>query len=446
MSKILLLSYYFPPIGGAGAQRPVKFARYLHASGHEVVVLTGSGRTGAFWTPADPTLELDVPRSVEVVRVPGPEPQKDGGGSRLGRMIRVDGAWVRWWQEGIEAQAPGLEGVDVVYTIMSPFTSAAASDRLARKLGVDWIADLGDPWALDEMAVYPTALHRRLEQRRMRRLLGTASAIVMSTPEAARQVEKAFPELRARPIVAIPNGYDGADFEAADGVERDPTKFRIVHTGYLHTSAGLQQRQRSALRRLIGGGAPGVDILTRSHVFLLEAVDRLLARDPSLRGRLEVHLAGVLSGPDREVAARSPVTVLHGYVSHLESIRLMRSADLLFLPMQNLAEGRRSSTVPGKTYEYLASGRPILGAIPPGDARDVLEESGRARICRPDDVEGIARAIVDAMESSDEPTAEDRLALRFAYSTLTQKAEGVVADVLHRTRHAPGVPGMVPAP
>ncbi|HEY8647521.1 MAG TPA: hypothetical protein VIL77_16745, partial [Gaiellaceae bacterium] len=74
------------------------------------------------------------------------------------------------------------------------------------------------------------------------------------------------------------------------------------------------------------------------------------------------------------------------------------SADLLFLPMQNLPPGRRSSTVPGKTYEYLASGRPILAAVPDGDARDILIRAGH-RTCKPDDVASIAAAIAVTLES-----------------------------------------------
>src|SRR5207302_5191387 len=124
-------------------------------------------------------------------------------------------------------------------------------------------------------------------------------------------------------------------------------------------------------------------------VYLREAVDRLLERDPGLRGRLEVHFAGVLSETDRRLAARSPVSVLHGYLSHADSIALMRSADLLFLPMQNLPPGRRSSTVPGKTYEYLAAGRPILAAVPSGDAHDILKTVGHT-VCAPDDVAAMA--------------------------------------------------------
>jgi hypothetical protein len=75
----------------------------------------------------------------------------------------------------------------------------------------------------------------------------------------------------------------------------------------------------------------------------------------------------------------------------------MRSADLLFLPMHDIAPGRRATIVPGKTYEYLASGRPILAAVPAGDARDMLAGSPQARMCRPGDsaaIEAIIRAEV----------------------------------------------------
>ena len=119
----------------------------------------------------------------------------------------------------------------------------------------------------------------------------------------------------------------------------------------------------------------------------------MLASDPDAKDVLELHLAGVLTDADREVAARCPVAKLHGYVTHAESIELMRTADLLFLPMQDLPEGVRATIVPGKTYEYLASGTPILGAVPEGDARDILAAAGNARLCRPADVAAIANAL-----------------------------------------------------
>ena len=238
-------------------------------------------------------------------------------------------------------------------------------------------------------------------------------------------------------MIAIPNGYDPADFAGISVARRTGEKFRVVHTGYLHTSAGLRQRDQSRFRRALGGGSPGVDILPRSHFYLVEAIKTMLLRDPTLRDRLELHFAGVLSDTDRHVAEQVPVTILHGYLPHAESIALMQSADLLFLPMQRLPKGRRSTTVPGKTYEYLASGRPMLGAVPPGDARDILERSGRAILCEPGDVEGLVAALTKALSEAGDSHTADASAEAFSYSALAGQV-GSLIDALVRPVKAGG--------
>ena len=432
MTRVLVLAYYFPPIGGAGAQRPAKLVRYLPSYGIEPIVVTGPGPSEGRWTPADESLSAEVAATTVVHRVPGPEPPGAGGWRGRGeRWLEIRPRWSSWWVDGVVELGREMTDIDIVYAWMSPYESAVAAMRLSQALGRPWVADLGDPWALDEMTVFPSAVHRRLELRRMRRLLASAAAIVMSTPEAVRRVRETFPELAGKSIVSIPNGFDAADFEESVD-ERSDGIFRIVHTGYLHTELGRRQRQMASVRQLLGGATRGVDILTRSHVYLLEAVDRLVARDPELQDRIEVHLAGVLSRADQEIAARSKVVRLHGYLPHADSLRLIRSADLLFLPMQNLPAGMRSSTVPGKTYEYLASGRPILAAVPEGDARDILTAAGRAHVCRPDDVEGLIQAVEATMKDPSAASAPQNTAIapNFEYRRLAS-ALGTVFQNIH---------------
>lgn len=429
MARVLVLAYYFPPIGGAGAQRPAKFVRFLPSHGHQPVVITGPGESVGRWTPPDETLGISIDEVAEVVRINGPEPGGHAGlGGRLKRWLGFSSPWGRWWIDGVVRDGSAVEEVDLIYAWMSPYESAAAAARLSRKLGKPWIADLGDPWALDEMMVYPTGLHRRRECRRMRRLLGTAAAVIVSTSEAARQIKEAFPELRSKPVIPIPNGFDADDFEGAPPT-RDDEVFRIVHTGYLHTELGQQQRRMARLHRLLAGGSQGVDILTRSHVYLLAAIQQLLQRRPDLRGKLEVHFAGIFSDADREVARRFDFVHLYGYLPHGQSIDLLRSGDLLFLPMQNLAPGRRSSTVPGKTYEYIASGRPVLAAVPPGDARDILERYGNVAACAPDDVRQISRIVERHVDEPRPATPggapSDEALQRFEYRALTTRVAGV---------------------
>lgn len=443
--RLLLLAYYYPPIGGAGVQRGVKFLRYLPELGYDATVLTGPGSTRGRLAPADETLLADVPRHTGVVRVEGPEPPRASAWTeRAERWLRLRSPWARWWIEGARrAGAAPARGADVLLATMSPWETGEAAAALARDAGVPWVADLRDPWALDEVLVYPTGLHRRWDLARMRAVLRSAAAIVMNTPEALERLGRAFPELAGR-ATAIPNGYDAADFEGPTPIRRD-SAFRIVHTGYLHTELGRRHRRGGALRRALGG-SEGADLYTRSHVYLLEALERLRRERPD--DEIEVHLAGVTSDTDRAIAERYPFVKLHGYLAHADSIALIRSADALFLPYHDLPAGTRATTVPGKTYEYLASGRPILAAVPDGDVRDILAAAGHAVLCRPADVEGLTDGLarlLDARRAGEAwPVPESGTVRQFERRTLTAELARVLDSVAGAPRHGPAA-AAVPA-
>ena len=422
---MLCLAYHFPPVGGAGVQRTLKFVRYLPRFDYEPIVLTGPGNPVGRWTPTDETLVDELPDEATVVRVEQPEPPPaTAGRARIERWLQLESPFARWWQTGIVAGGARIRDVDLVYASMSPFETGPAAAEVAATLDVPLVADFRDPWALDEMTVYPTALHRRRELGRMRGVLTAAGAVVMNTPEAVRAVVDAFPELRVKRVVSIPNGYDEDDFGRPPPTRSDGA-FRIVHAGYLHTQLGHETRARSGLRRRLGGAEP-VDIMTRSHVVLLEALERLIAADPSLADLIELHFAGVLSESDRRALDHRRFRAqCHGYLPHRAVLELIRSADLLFLPMHDLPRGCRARVVPGKTYEYLAAGRPILAALPDGDARDLLESIPTARVCRPDDVDGLAAAtMLEVHRFSSEgraPTVVASPALAFERQALTAK-------------------------
>jgi glycosyltransferase involved in cell wall biosynthesis len=386
VKRVALLAYYFPPLGGAGVQRAVMLAGRLPELGWEPVVVTGPAEREDRWSPRDAALGRGLEK-LEVVRVGGPEPPRAAG--RAQRWLHRRSDWGRWWVEGAAAVLETLD-VDAVLATLSPFEGASAAARAAASLGKPWVADLRDPWALDEMFVYPSRLHRKAELRAMQRGLESASAIVMNTPEARRAMRETFPALADRLSPAVPNGFDPGDFAAPPTVRTDAA-FRIVHTGYLHTElarGGL----RDTVRTLLGGELHGVEIGARSHVYLLQAIDRLRAEEPALGERIELHLAGVMSSADVTSSERPYVKRL-GYLSHADTVGLMRSADALFLPMHDLPTGTRARIVPGKTYEYLGARRPILAAVPDGDARDLLRRAGNAALCRPRDVDGLVAAV-----------------------------------------------------
>ena len=374
MRSVLILSYYFPPVGGAGAQRPAAFVRYLPRSGYQPIVVTGPGPAHSRWTPQDESLLAKLPdgtagatsaRSGPVRH--GLRPRASGSISRasdgLGSVVdrRSDhvrrGSWKR--------DRPRV-CLDV------PVQLGGRGKPNRGKLRLPWIADLGDPWALDEMMVYPTRAHRRLAIRQMRDGLQSAAAIVMSTQEAVFRVREAFPEFDDKHDRRDSEWVRLGRFRRRRAGPVTQTSSGIVHTRVFPYGAwGCA----SEMLRPCGGSSvetvPGVDFLTRSHYFLLEAVDRLPAggslagaapRDPSRRcafgGRPR---AGC--GVTRHAVARIRLATRRHWSCSAQPISSS-------LPMQDLRAGVRATIVPGKTYEYLATGRPILAAVPDGDARD----------------------------------------------------------------------------
>jgi glycosyltransferase involved in cell wall biosynthesis len=440
--RILLLAYFFPPIGGAGAQRNTKLAHRLPALGYDLTVVTGPETDGHRWAPLDHELEEEVHERVRVHRLPGPEPMWTSPRSRRKeRWLRLTSPWQQWWNEHSVPLALEVgRDADLVYCSLAPFGVAGSAIRIARTLGKPLVFDLEDPWALDEMMAYETGLHRRLELQTMRRTLGAADGIVMNTPESERRLRDAFSELNSIPTTSIVNGYDASDFSEPRPARTNDGILRIVHTGSLHTGAA---ERRSRVRRLLGGSIEGLHVRSRSLLYLLRSLDDLVAERPELTTRIEVHLAGTLTVADRAAFADSPFVREHGFLPHRATVELIQSADLLFLPMHDVPTGHRIAIVPCKTYEYLGSGRPILAAVPDGDARDFLAASGTARLARPTDVAGMKAAVLDALSRIDSdaiaPSANPSLLRRLERESLTADLIKFIEPLLERQTPAEAV-------
>jgi glycosyltransferase involved in cell wall biosynthesis len=319
--------------------------------------------------------------------------------SRLGKVVCAPTPFDRWWSRGALDAARAARDVSLVFATMPPYSSAAPAAAIARRLGVPWVADLRDPWALYEYVAYPTGLQWWLDRQIMRRRLASAAAVVLPTPGMASRVRGTFPELRERTI-EIRNGFDPNEFVGAVDARRDDF-FHLVHAGnfYYHPHP-----PRRGVRRLLGGIDDRVDLKPFSPMFLLEALDRLLVQQPEVAARIRVHLAGVSTPVEEamvEGARCRDLVEMHGFVSHTQAVRLMATADALFLPMHALPAGARSTIFPGKAYEYLASGRPILAAVPAGDVRDVLERAEWTVVCDPDDTDAIMRGLLELVEHRD---------------------------------------------
>jgi glycosyltransferase involved in cell wall biosynthesis len=320
---------------------------------------------------------------------------------------------------------------------MSPFESADVAAHLSRQFSIPWIADLRDPWALREVEIYPSFLHRLIELRKMHSRLSTASAIIMNTPEARESLKRNFPDLTKKLITVITNGFDPGDF--LDLVPSGNNgKFRLVYTGTFYTDAGLAQLRKKGLYRILGGVYNESNLLTRSPFFFLRALKAWIRQEPRIRNNIEVIFAGVPTDKDYSLIRESGLSdIIHftGYIPHNETIRLIMSANNLFICMHDVGKNKRSTTVGGKDYEYMASGRPILAAVPEGDAKDFLRQCGTAFICAPDDCQEMARILArvyKAWERGDSIVSPNKEFLnQFERRNLTKSLAAVFDRVLN---------------
>ena len=309
--RIIFVSYFFPPMGGAAAQRPIQLVRHLRDDGHEPILITGPGNTGGRWTPSDPSLATSVPEEIDIRRVPGPEPRDvSRWRSRSERWLGRRSEWARWWIDGVVDVAARVEGnVALVYTVISPYETTEACARIAAARGAPWVADLGDPWALDDMAVYPTGLHRRLELRRdaargLESATGDRHEHAGGWSGGVRESARAPPEgMSGRPQRV----RRGADF-GEDAPKREPDEASsgsctpVICT---RSSGGSQEGAAVRPMPLLGGGVPPASRSSHGRTSSCSRrSDRSRREQAGAYGRrIEVHLAGVTTQTDE---GRSP--------------------------------------------------------------------------------------------------------------------------------------------
>ena len=400
MKKILFIAYFFPPIGGGGVQRSISFSRHLPSEGYLPVIVAGPGQPDR-WAraPYDASLLDKIPSYLKIYRISTPPPTNENHTmNRLCRWLYLPKPFPKWWIRSaiaIGEKAIVDEDISLIYATMNPFESADIASYLSIKYNIPWVADLRDPWALDEMTVYPTFIHRKLELLKMKNLLPSASLIIMNTPESTKLLKKTFPLFNNKKVITITNGFDEINFSDAVDNTGD-CSFKIVHSGALHLELGLKHNNKKWWYKALKGSRSQVDILTRSHTVLFDALQKWFDRCSDAKKDIKVIFIGKLTEADNLLIKKSSIyenVILKGYLPHTENIKILRTADLLFLPMHNLPPEERSSIIPGKTYEYMASGRPILAAVPNGDARDFLSKCGTSFICYPDDIEGMIKII-----------------------------------------------------
>ena len=366
--KVLVITYYWPPAGGSGVQRWLKFVKYLPEFGVTPVVFTVKDPE---YPVSDMSLSADVAEELEVLRGKIWEPNRLF--SRFGRKSKPSGAgfldakpslsarflrYVRanyfipdsrkfWIKPSVQLLTDYLKKnhIDAVVTTGPPHSVHLIGMELKRKLGVKWIADFRDPWtSIDYFHSLPLTQsslekHKNLEKK----VLQEADRIIV----VGDQMKEEF-DAKSDQVTVIPNGYDS--YKEDNGVELDP-EFSLTYAGLMNAD--------------------------RNPESLWKALGRLASKNPDFKKDIKIRIVGSCS---QEVTASIDANGLAGnledlgYQDHQRVARYQRSAQVLLLALNDVPFSK--GIVTGKIFEYLQARRPVLAIGPTdGDLAAILAKT-----------------------------------------------------------------------
>ena len=440
MRKALLISYRFPPQGGGGVQRTLKFTKYLRDFGWEPVVQTARN---PYWPLRDDSLLEEVPPGVRVYRTPsfeferleerlarlagqagkGPRDPANGGGgrprmrgrSRGGLLSAIRGAVHRRllvpdeqiaWLPGALAHSLKIarrEGIRLVYTTSPPNSVQILGGLVARLLRRPWVADFRDPWtdgARCQQAYVNNGMRERLERAAERWIVRRADRVLVSADTLRTRFLAKYPFLNREKVVVLTNGFDPSDFDAFEDASRE------LEPGRFHVSAAGNIEARFNARPL------------------LRALAAAMTAEPGLAEDLHVNLIGVkknkYDADIRELGLSGRVRYI-GWVPHNQGLRYLGQSDVLLMcRLPHVDGGGEKLSV--KFLEYLYLRKPILCLSMPGLTADLLAESGLGTVVHPDDVEGIKAALLRLYARRGEPMRANASVIgRFDRRNLTSR-------------------------
>jgi glycosyltransferase involved in cell wall biosynthesis len=436
MKKVLIISYYFPPSGGAGVQRALKAVKYLPQYGWQPVVLTVN--EDADFPARDPSLLAEIPEGVSVHRTGIFEPYslyRKWTGKRKSDAIDIvtnaaaEGGsfserisqWVRatffipdarrFWKRPALAEAEKIlraGPVDLILSSAPPYTCHLIGMALHERHGIPWVADFRDSWVGWLSTPSRWWLPDRIDRRLERKVLSLADGLVSVSNGVRNDLVSRNPGIPGDKWRLIPNGFDGLDFE---GIEEQPRTDRFVLT-YAGSLYGK-----------------------RNPAAFLEAMESLLDKNPEYRGKLLFRFVGRLDLRYLEAFRRLGNAFEHvPYVPHRTSLGFLLNASALLLIIDEAAAA--SSIVTGKIYEYLGAGKPILALAPEGDAADLIRGLGAGKVVSPGDASGAEAVLREWMESwlaaKPIPCASGDAVRRFERRALTGEMAAFFEDIIKK--------------
>lgn len=427
MKKVLIITYYWPPAGGPGVQRWLKFSKYLPENGIQPFVLTVDPQF-ATYPIIDESLEKEVGNGVVVHKtktrelfsaykkatnrnqVPysgfASEDAKPGLKEKAARFVRGNMFFPdprKGWKKFAVDKAKELiqeENISVIITTGPPHSTHLIALELKKQFDIKWLADFRDPWTdiYYYRDFYPMALTRKLESSLELEVLQKADLITTASPGFARLLANKLGD-NSR-LVPITNGYDDDDL-GGSSEEKEGLDLVITYTGTVTSKYPLQT-----------------------------LVDAIIAMPKATQQRIVINVVGkldeacdvLLNHPDLYASVIKP-----GYVSHAEVMTYLSTSThvLLLIPMLKGNEG----IIPAKLFEYIGSGKTIIGIGPrPSDAAEIIEENGFGRFFTPEQIPELKGWL--SIPESERKQVDSSIKEKFSRKYLTTKlAEAIKVNL-----------------
>ena len=393
MKKILIITYYWPPSGGAGVQRWLKFSKYLPEFGYEPIILTVDEKEASY-AQLDYSLLKEIDPGLAVHKTKTFEPynlyrklsnKKEipyGGFSnqkkvtffeKFSRFIRGN-IFIpdsrKGWNSYACKKASDLiweEEIEIIVTSGPPHSTHLIGRKLKKNTGVKWIADFRDPWTdiYYYKDLYHTALVAKFDRWLEKNVLSEADKIITVSEEVGKLLLKKIPHSPAK-IAVIPNGYDDSDFVQAEPVLNE--MFTITYTGTISATYRIEQFVE-AVCQLPGKVKEGIRIRFVGNV-PNEIID--LFNSKNLSTLVEVM----------------------GYIPHEQAVCQMKGASMLLMAIPDTPDNK--GIVTGKLFEYLAACKPVLAIGPKdGEVEIILEKCKAGKLFSYQDTEGMKNYILE---------------------------------------------------
>jgi len=422
--RVLVIAYYFPPMGLSGVQRTAKFVKYLPRFGWFPTVLSVEPRA---YIARDHSLLEELPPEVCVVRTGAAGPGKVISRNEVAALPRE---WVRkslsrlsdtffipdnkiGWKRRAVAKALELHHqtpFDVIFATAPPYTSFLIGKTLKHHLGRPLVFDYRDPWVDYPFKFYPTPLHKKANILLERSALRASSHVVTTSRRVKELLLSRYGFLSHHDVDIISQGYDPSDFSApAEGV-----------------APGARPSATRGRMRVTYAGILWED---RIPDYFLRALHLVFKESPRLRGRIEARFVGTFRPEYHKMISRlglqDAVTVLD-YLPHRECVNELLASDVLWMILGD------DLGTPGKVYEYIGARKPILGCVPGGFMRATIQEAG-GTVVDPDDVQAIKAALLryfEQFERHELPAPPEHVVAKYNRVNLTRELVRILESLV----------------